>query len=97
MTTVLKDIKNYDSSTPGDELVNAATKIARQADRYTSHWDWNENGAHDGDDVYTMIDHVLLPKELFPYVKRVFICHSVALDTSDHFPVVVDLELPPTN
>lgn len=94
-TDVLKKIKDYDSEKPGDELVNAAQWIPRQADRYTSHWDWNENGADDGDDVYTSIDHVLLPKELAPYVKHVFISHVVGLDTSDHFPIVVDLELPP--
>lgn len=94
-TSVIKDIKDYDPETPGDELVNAATKIVRQADRYTSHWDWNENGAADGDDVFTMIDHVLLPKALMPHVTRVFIARCVSLDTSDHFPIVVDLELPP--
>lgn len=94
-TETLARIKDYDSETPGDELVNAAKWIPRKADRYTSHWDWNENGAADGDDVFTMIDHVLLPKQLEPYVKRVFISRCVGLDTSDHFPVVVDLALPP--
>ena len=37
------------------------------------------------DDVYTMIDHILLAKELMPYVTRVFICHSVSDEVSDHF------------
>jgi endonuclease/exonuclease/phosphatase family metal-dependent hydrolase len=93
-TTVLRDLKDFDPARPGPELVNVAERIVRQADRYTSHWDWNENGAHDGDDVYTMIDHVLLAKELMPYVTRAFICHTVSLDTSDHYAVVVDLRLP---
>ena len=93
-TNVLKSLKDFDPKSPGDELVNAASKIQRQTDRYTSHWDWNENGAADGDDVFTMIDHVLLPKQLMPHVKRVFISRTVSLDTSDHFPVVVDLLLP---
>lgn len=93
-TTVVADLKDFDSTSRGPELVNVAERIVRQADRYTSHWDWNENGADDGDDVYTSIDHILLPKELMPYVVRVFICHTVSLDTSDHFPVVVDLALP---
>jgi len=93
-TTVLADLKDFDAERPGAELVNAAAKIVRQADRYTNHWDRNENGAHDGDDVYTMIDHILLPTELMPYVTRVFICHSVSADVSDHYPVVVDLALP---
>jgi endonuclease/exonuclease/phosphatase family metal-dependent hydrolase len=93
-TTVLRDLKDFDTSRPGAELVNIAERIARQSDRYTSHWDWNENRAHDGDDVYTMIDHILLAKELMPHVTRAFICHSVSLDTSDHYAVVVDLRLP---
>jgi endonuclease/exonuclease/phosphatase family metal-dependent hydrolase len=94
-TTVLRDLKDFDSDRPDAELVNVAERIVRVADRYTSHWDRNENGAPDGDDVYTMIDHILLPKELMPYVTRAFISHTVSLDTSDHFPVVVDLRLPP--
>jgi endonuclease/exonuclease/phosphatase family metal-dependent hydrolase len=93
-TTVLNDIKDFDRTRPGAELVNVASLITRQADRYTNHWDRNENGADDGDDVYTMIDHILLAKELMPYVTRVFICHSVRADVSDHFAVVVDLRLP---
>jgi endonuclease/exonuclease/phosphatase family metal-dependent hydrolase len=96
-TTALRDLKDFDPRRPGPELVNVAQGIVRQADRYTSHWDWNENGAHDRDDVYTMIDHILLAKELMPHVTRAFICHTVSLDTSDHYAVVVDLRLPPRN
>lgn len=94
-TNVLAGFKNYDSSQPGDELFNVASFIPRKADRYSSHWDWNENGAHDGEDVYTLIDHILLPKQLEPFVKRAFISHAVSLDTSDHYPVVVDLLVAP--
>ena len=93
-TMVLRDIKDFDSGQDGDELVNVATLIPRQADRYTSFWDRNENGARDPYDVFTMIDHILLPKELIPLVKRAFIFHSVDLDTSDHRAIVVDLVLP---
>lgn len=94
-TQVLRALKDYNPEKPGDELVNAARWISRKADRYTSHWDRNENGARDPQDVFTMIDHVLLPSWLAPSVKRVFICRSVAIDTSDHYPVVVDLLLRP--
>jgi endonuclease/exonuclease/phosphatase family metal-dependent hydrolase len=92
-TTVLRDLKDFDDSREGDELVNAAGFIPRQADRYSSHWDFNENGAADGDDVFTLIDHVLVPRELVPAVTRAFICHAIDLDVSDHFPVVVDFDL----
>ena len=92
-TTVLRDLKDFDGSREGDELVNAAGFIPRQADRYSSHWDVNENGAPDGDDVFSLIDHVLVPRELVPAVTRVFICHAIDLDVSDHFPFVVDFDL----
>lgn len=97
LTEAVKQLKDFDPESRGDELVNVATQITNQADRYTSHWDTNENGAHDGDDVYTMIDHILLPKQLEPYITRAFIAHTVDLTTSDHYPVVVDLSLPPAN
>lgn len=94
VTNVIASLKDYDNSREGAELANVATKIARQSDRYTSHWDWNENGARDPQDVFTMIDHILLPTELMPHVKRAFIARVVSLETSDHYPVVVDLNLP---
>ncbi|MEO1498802.1 MAG: hypothetical protein AAFV43_16785 [Planctomycetota bacterium] len=95
LTEAVRQLKDFDPDAAGDELVNVASRIANQADRYTSHWDRNENGAHDGDDVYTMIDHILLPKQLEPFITRAFIAHVVDLTTSDHYPVVVDLALPP--
>lgn len=96
-TNVLAALKDYDPDRPGPELINVASHMPRQSDRYTSHWDWNENGAHDIQDVYTMIDHILLPKELDPYVKRAFVSRCVGVETSDHYPVIVDLELPPAD
>jgi len=94
VTTVLRDLKDFDRRQAGDELVNVAQRMPRQADRYTAFWDRNENGARDPYDVFTMIDHILLPRELMPLVKRAFIFHSVDLETSDHKAVVVDLVLP---
>lgn len=94
VTTVVKDLKDFDRDHDGDELVNIAKLIPRQADRYTSFWDRNENGARDPYDVFTMIDHILLPSELMPLVRRAFIFHSIDLQTSDHRAVVVDLVLP---
>ncbi len=93
-TDVIRRLKDFDPDREEDELFNVAEFIPNQADRYSSHWDWNENGAVDPADVRTMIDHILLPVELRPYVQRAFIAHVVSLDTSDHFPVVVDLLLP---
>ena len=67
--------------------------MKRQADRYTSHWDRNENGVDDPGDVKTMIDHILLDRSLMPAVSKVFISHATDLSVSDHFPIVVDLEI----
>ena len=94
MTEVLRTLKEFDSNKEGSELVNVAGLMPRQADRYTSVWDRNENGVRDPYDVLTMIDHILLPKELMPHVTRVFVFHSIALETSDHRPVVLDIDLP---
>ena len=94
LTKVLPSLKDYDPQHAGPELTNAAERIIRVADRYTSHWDWNENGARDTQDVLTMIDHILLPNELMPHVRRVHVARCLSLDTSDHFPVVVDFWLP---
>ena len=92
-TSVLRLLKDIDPQRDGAELVNAAARIPRVADRFSSHWDYNENGAADGDDVFTLIDHILLSKELATGLKRAFICHANSLEISDHFPVVVDLDL----
>lgn len=94
VTNVVRNLKDFDREQEGDELVNVAKLIPRQADRYTSFWDRNENGARDPYDVFTMIDHIFLPKQLMPTVQRAFIFHSVDLQTSDHRAVVVDLVLP---
>ncbi|MDX1962396.1 MAG: endonuclease/exonuclease/phosphatase family protein [Pirellulales bacterium] len=96
-TNVLKMLKDYDSATQGDELVNVAEKIVRQADRYTNLWDRNENGVSDPGDVRTMIDHILLPRDLAPHITRAFIFHSSSVETSDHWPVVVEILLPMEN
>jgi exonuclease III len=91
-TRVLTNLKDYDPGQPGRELVNVARRVVRRADRYTSHWDRNENGAADPYDVRTMLDHILLHQSLAPSVRRAFISHASDMSTSDHWPVVVDLE-----
>lgn len=94
VTDVIRRLKDYDPDRAGAEMFNVAKFMPNRMDRYSSHWDWNENGARDPQDVLTMIDHILLPNEFEPFVKHAFIAHCVGLETSDHFPVVVDLELP---
>ena len=92
-TAVLRNLRDIDPSQPGEELVNAAAAIPRVADRYSSHWDYNENGAADPEDVFTLIDHILLDRWLAEGLRRASICHASGLGASDHFPVVVDIDL----
>ncbi len=93
-TDVIGTIKDFDGSQSGAELWNTGAMIRRVADRYTSHWDVNENGAADIGDVYTTIDYILVPTAWTPHVKRSFVCRLTELNTSDHWPIVVDVELP---
>jgi exonuclease III len=90
---VLKGLKNYDATTPEDELVNAAVKIVRPADRYTNWWDRNENGVQDPEDVLSMIDHILLPKAWESHIKRTLIFLNNN-DISDHWPVYTEVLIP---
>ncbi len=94
VTEVIKNLKDFDPERSGPELDNVAKLMPRKADRFTCFWDRNENGAKDPYDVFSMIDHIFLPTELMPLVKRAFIFHGVPLEASDHYPVVVDLVLP---
>lgn len=92
-TKVLRLLKDYDP-VPGDELINASTFIRRKFDRYSSHWDRNNDGVPNEGDQMTLIDHALLHRSLAPLVRRVFIDHGHGSQTSDHWPIVVDLEIP---
>ena len=96
-TSVLRMLKDIDPQRDGDELVNVAAHIPRVADRFSSHWDYNENGAADREDVFTLIDHILLGTQLASGITRAFICHANSLEISDHFPVIVDLDLSATS
>jgi endonuclease/exonuclease/phosphatase family metal-dependent hydrolase len=94
VTEVIATLKDFDPAKEGPELVNVASLMPRKEDRFSCFWDRNENGAKDPYDVFSMIDHIFLPKELMPHVKRAFIFHAVPLTATDHYPVVVDLVLP---
>ena len=93
-TNVLANLKDYDASSPGPELLNTGSLIVRTFDRYTAHWDQDRDDVPDEGEPMTMIDHILIHSSLMPAVKRVFIDHGHGGSTTDHWPVVVDLELP---
>ena len=93
VTEVLRMLKDYDPRQEGQELVNVTRLIRRKQDRYSSLWDRNENSAEDPFDVKTLIDHALLPPVLVNSVQRVFFSRTFGLEVSDHWPLVIDLEL----
>jgi endonuclease/exonuclease/phosphatase family metal-dependent hydrolase len=92
ITSVLNTLKDYDPKQPGPELANIAEKIP-QANRFTHHWDKNENGRDDKSDTYTMIDHILIPRKWMANVRHAGIVRKSDLTTSDHWPIGLDLEL----
>jgi exonuclease III len=90
-------IKGLDGEKKGlYTLTNVAIKVP-QAERYTDWWDsdnnCNTNSIHD----YSMIDHILVTDKVMNKIKNVFVYHGYSeycgKMNSDHYPVVVDLNL----
>ena len=79
----------------GDEMINAAGSIP-QAERYTYWYDENRNGIDDVPEEHSMIDHVYVSRELANHIIDVRIDHAAyeARTVSDHWPVIVDFDLP---
>ena len=79
---VLKKIKDY---IPGgdDELVNTLKWIGSMENRFT----YNYNGSK------TALDHILLPLAWQDKISRVTIDHKSPDEASDHYPVILDLNL----
>jgi exonuclease III len=77
------------------ELHNVAEKIP-QAGRFSDWWDQNGNCVSTSNE-FSMIDHVLVSKNLLDKVKNVFIYQDYTefcgTYNSDHYPVVVDFAL----
>lgn len=77
------------------ELHNVAEKIP-QASRFSDWWDQNGNCVSTSNE-FSMIDHVLVTKNLLDKVKNAFIYQDYTefcgTYNSDHYPVVVDFAL----
>jgi endonuclease/exonuclease/phosphatase family metal-dependent hydrolase len=91
ITNVLARIK---SAGPGDEddLHNVIADVP-QSQRFTSHYDRNDNGAIEAGE-FSAIDHILLSPDLYRRVREIFYVH--AHDPTvypDHFPIVVNLDV----
>jgi len=78
------DINDYDGA-----------QFVPKKQRFTCHWDKNNNGRIDNRGELTSIDHVLLAPELAARVVKVTIPNQYnPAGISDHYPVVVTLRTP---
>jgi len=93
ITDVLERIRAADPSNPNDDLVNVARWVPI-GDRYTAYWDRNGNGRIDRPQEFSSIDHILLSPGLAKHVESVEILHDHdPREVSDHFPIVVRLDV----
>ena len=93
ITEVLAWAKEMDPDTLLDDLVNAA-QYAAQDGRYTAFWDKDGGNDVDFPEELTSIDHVLLSPALAVKVRSVEFPHDYdPREVTDHFPVVVHLQL----
>lgn len=94
---VLEILKgNYGTYAGSYQLTNMASNI-QQEDRYSDWWDSDNNCNTQSSNDYSMIDHILVTNNIKKYITNTFIYHGYdeycGKYNSDHFPVVVDLEL----
>jgi len=96
ISTVLDILRDPLPSKAGDELTNVASFVAAASQRYSCWWDKDESCSVQHDEL-SMIDHLLISNDLVPLVTGAYMDHSyqAACNTyeSDHWPVVVQLDL----
>ena len=90
---VLNSLKDFDPSRPGQELFNMADSIQPLSHRFSCYWDKNRNGMMDSGDSLSMLDHILLDRSLSNKVLKAEILHAHDGTVSDHWPLVVELNL----
>lgn len=79
---------------PEDDLRNVAAEVP-QEDRYTAFWDRNRNDEIDPGE-FSSLDHILLSPRLYESLRAVnFVHRHDPRFVSDHFPIVVTLDLRP--
>ena len=93
ITNVLWRVKRMNADDPNDDLLNVAALLP-QRQRFTAFYDKNDdNRPAPGE--HTSIDHILVSPGLGKFVKKAVILQVFnPLQVSDHYPVMVQLELP---
>jgi len=76
------------------DLINVASYIKDQSERYTCWYDQNGDCVDDGDNENTMIDQFMVSESMTKYIGDVFMDHSYTANCwslySDHWPIIVD-------
>jgi endonuclease/exonuclease/phosphatase family metal-dependent hydrolase len=91
ITDVLARIKSAGSGGE-DDLHNVMADVP-QSQRFTSHYDRNNNEEIDAGE-FSAIDHILLSPELYRRVREIFYVHAHDPTVyTDHFPIVVNLDV----
>lgn len=96
LSRTLSIIKGKSGNKNGNyELVNVASLIP-MTERYSDWWDSDNDCSTSSIKDYSMIDHILVSKNLLKYVDDVYIYHGYKEYCnkihSDHYPVVVDFK-----
>ena len=93
ITEVLSTIKAAGPG-PSDDLRNLIADVP-QVERFTAHYDRNDDEEVDPGEL-SALDHILLSPELYRHVREVVYVQAHDPTThTDHFPVVVNLDLGP--
>ena len=88
---VLWELKKLNGLDQQDDLINVAYKV-KQEERYTAHYDKNEDGVLQFPKEVSAIDHILISKKLEDNVKEVKYDHTHdPTKVSDHFPIITTL------
>jgi len=79
------------------DLINVASFIEDQSERYTCWYDENGDCVDDGNNENTMIDQFMVSSSMTQFIGDVFMDHSYTGDCSsvysDHWPIIVDFNV----
>jgi exonuclease III len=93
ISQVLDILKGYGANY---ELYSVGLNVS-QNERYSDWWDSDNNCNTSSINDYSVIDHILVSKKIQSWISNVFIYHGYDefcnKINSDHYPVIVDLEL----
>jgi len=96
ISQVLDILRDPVPSKAGDELINVASYVKTRSDVYSNWYDRNVDCNPDPGE-FTLIDHLLISKDLVEYVDEGYMDHSYPAlcrtIESDHWPVIVKLNL----